>query len=207
MRCRGKRLIECLLIIVTILSVPAAAQISHIDVRPMSSNILMPQSRRIAFAPDHRGCVEITDVSALVDILENTATTTIEIRLHNTTNRRQEAELIFPVPDGAVVRGFAYDGPGRMITAEVLPKEEAKRIYEGLVAKIRDPALVEFIGYNLIRSSVFPVEARSSQKVRLTYEHLLEVDGNRIDYFSAAHRIAGIQRPMSRRLRYYRRSR
>jgi len=118
----------------------------------------------------------------LVDILESMATTTIEIQLQNSSNRRQEAELIFPVPDGAVVRGFAYDGPGRMITAEVLPRDEAKRIYERLVAKIRDPALVEFIGYNLIRSSVFPIEAGGRQKVRLTYEHLLEVDGNRVDY-------------------------
>ncbi len=38
------------------------------------------------------------------------------------------------------------------------------------------------MGYNLIRSSVFPVEPRGKQKVRLTYEHLLEVDGNRVDY-------------------------
>src|SRR4030065_642769 len=69
-----------------------------------------------------------------------------------------------------------------MITAQVLAKEEARRIYQQLVSKIRDPALVEFIGYNLIRSSVFPVEAQGKQKVRLTYEHLLEVDGSRVDY-------------------------
>ena len=87
-----------------------------------------------------------------------------------------------PVPDGAVVRGFAYDGPHGPISAEVLPRDEAKRIYEQLVRRIRDPALVEFIGYNLIRSSVFPVEPRGKQRVRLTYEHLLEVDGNRVDY-------------------------
>jgi Ca-activated chloride channel family protein len=157
-------------------------QVSHIRIRPLASNIIIPQSRARAFDPERRGAVEITDVSVLIDILESTATTTIEIRLHNKTNRRQEAELIVPVPDGAVVRGFAYDGPGGMITAKVLPKDEARRIYERLVAKIRDPALVEFVGYNLIRSSVFPVEANGKQKVRLTYEHLLEVDGNRIDY-------------------------
>src|SRR4030065_992287 len=69
-----------------------------------------------------------------------------------------------------------------MITAQVLAKEEARRIYQQLLSKIRDPALVEFIGYNLIRSSVFPVEAQCKQKIRLTYEHLLEVDGNRVDY-------------------------
>ena len=180
---QGKRLVGCFVIVVSVLAFQAQAQISHIEVSPFSSNIMIPQSRARAFAPDRGGSVEITDISALVDIMENTATTTIEIRLHNTSNRRQEAELIFPVPDGAVVRGFAYDGPGGMITAKVLPKDEARRIYDSLVAKIRDPALAEFIGYNLIRSSVFPVEANGNQKVRLTYEHLLEVDGNRVDYF------------------------
>ncbi|MHC4629506.1 MAG: VIT domain-containing protein, partial [Planctomycetota bacterium] len=144
--------------------------------------IIVPQSRARAFAPERPGAVEITGISVLIDVLESTATTSIEIRLQNTSNRRQEAELIVPVPDGAVVRGFAYDGPDGEITAKVLPKDEARRIYQQLVSKIRDPALVEFIGYNLVRSSVFPVEARGKQKVRLTYEHLLEVDGNRVDY-------------------------
>jgi Ca-activated chloride channel family protein len=158
------------------------AQLHHIGVRPPASNVIMPQSRARAFAPERRGAIEITEIGVLIDILEGTATTTIEIRLHNTSGRREEAELIVPVPDGAVVRGFAYDGPGGEITAEVLSKDEARRIYQQLVAKIRDPALVEFVGYNLIRSSVFPIEARGKQKIRLTYEHLLDVDGNRVDY-------------------------
>ncbi len=162
--------------------VPAAGQISHVTVRPWASNVIMPQSRAIAFAPDRRAAIRLTDVEVKVDIIESTATTTIEIRLENTTSQRQEAELVLPVPDGAVVRGFAYDGPHGPISAEVLPRDEAKRIYEQLVRRIRDPALVEFIGYNLIRSSVFPVEPRGKQRVRLTYEHLLEVDGNRVDY-------------------------
>jgi len=178
-----KHVIGYLLAVVVLVCGQATAQLHHIKVRPLASNILMPQSRRNSFAPQHQGKIEITKVSVLVDILETTAITTIEIEMRNTSRRRQEAELIMPVPDGAVVRGFAYDGPGGEITAKVLPKEQAKRIYQQLVSKIRDPALVEFIGYNLIRSSVFPVEPRGSQKIRLTYEHLLEVDGNRVDYF------------------------
>ncbi|MHC4482936.1 MAG: VIT domain-containing protein, partial [Planctomycetota bacterium] len=177
-----KKLVGCLVMAMTVFTGPVLAQLSHVSVRPLASNVIVPQSRARAFAPERRGAIEITKISALVDILESTATTTIEIRLHNTGNRREEAELIVPVPDGAVVRGFAYDGPGGEITAQVLPKDEAKRIYQQLVSKIRDPALVEFVGYNLIRSSVFPVEARGKQKIRLTYEHLLEVDGNRVDY-------------------------
>ena len=158
------------------------AQMRHIGIESSFSNVLIPQSRAWAFAPRHERAVEITKVDVLIDIVEVTATTTIEIHLANRTPQRQEAELILPVPDGAVVRGFAYDGPSGQITAQVLPRDEAKRIYESLVSRIRDPALVEFVGYNLIRSSVFPVEANGKQKVRLTYEHLLDVDGPRVDY-------------------------
>jgi Ca-activated chloride channel family protein len=160
----------------------SSAQVTHLSIRPPASNVLVPQSRAWAFAPDRQGGVRIVRVNVLIDIVETTATTTIEMDLENETSQRQEAEVIFPVPDGAVVRGFAYDGPSGQVRAQVLPREEARRIYESLVSRIRDPALVEFIGYNLIRSSVFPVEARGKQKVRLTYEHLLDMDGARVDY-------------------------
>jgi Ca-activated chloride channel family protein len=170
------------ILVLTVLASTAFGQLHHIGVRDTTDNVIIPQSRRTAFAPRHQNAIEVTKVNMLVDILHSTAITTVEIELHNNTYQRQEAELIFPVPNGAVAKGFAYDGPGGEITAEVLAKEQARRIYEQLVAKIRDPALVEFIGYNLIRSSVFPIEAGKTQKVRLTYEHLLEVNGNRIDY-------------------------
>jgi len=159
------------------------AQISHVEIRPLASNIIVPQSRDRAFCIERRERpVQITEVIGLVDIVDQVAVTTIEIRLKNPSRRRQEAELIMPVPEGAVIRGFTFQGAGKEPSAQVLPKEEAKKIYERLVAKIKDPALLEFAGYNLVRSSVFPVEANGTQKVRLTYEHILPIDGNRMDY-------------------------
>jgi len=81
------------------------------------------------------------------------------------------------VPDGAAVRGFDFSGPGKEPSAELLPKDKAEATYKSIVAKMKDPALLEFAGYNLIRSSVFPVDAHGEQKIRLTYEHLLPADG------------------------------
>ena len=146
-------------------------------------HVVIPQSRMYAYTTDQQGAVKIVRVEAAIDIVETVATTTLEIHLKNTTNGRREAELLLPVADDAVVSSFAYDGPSGEITAEVLPKEEAERIYNQLVAQIRDPALAEFVGYNLIKTSVFPIEAQAEQKVRLTYEHLLETDGSRVDYY------------------------
>jgi len=161
---------------------PGAAQPAHLSVRPLPAHVIIPSSRPHGLNLAREKAIKVTGVDVLIDILESTATTTIEVRLENQTNRRQEAEVILPVPAGAVVKGFAYDGLHGPITAKVLAQDEARRIYEKLVAKLRDPALVEFIGLNLIRSNVFPVEPHGKQKIRLTYEHLLEINGNRIDY-------------------------
>jgi Ca-activated chloride channel homolog len=181
---RNRMLSQCVIgMLVVIWSGTALAQISHVEVRPLASNIIVPQSRDRAFCIVRREQpVQVTEVIGLVDIVDQVAVTTIEIRLKNPSRRRQEAELIMPVPEGAVIRGFTFQGAGKEPSAQVLPKEEAKRIYDQLVAKIKDPALLEFAGYNLVRSSVFPVEANGTQKVRLTYEHILPIDGNRIDY-------------------------
>ncbi len=160
-----------------------------IPFRPFAANVIVPQSRSFWIPREAapatqpaRVAVAITQVAAGVVILEQAATTTLDISLRNTTASRQEAELVVPVPDGAVVRGFSFQGAAKEPTAELLPKEQARRLYNSIVAKVRDPALLEFTGYNLIRSSVFPVEAGGTQKVRLTYEHLLPTDGDRVDY-------------------------
>jgi len=158
----------------------AEAQVRSYIGPPRAANVIVPQSR--AFSVHQAGGIEITGVEAGVVILEQVATTTMDIEMENRSGRRQEAELLVPVPDGAVVKKFSFQGEASEPTAQILFKNEAKKTYEAIVMKIRDPALLEFAGYNLIRTSVFPIEARGRQKVRLTCEHLLQADGNRVDY-------------------------
>ncbi|MBL7223589.1 MAG: hypothetical protein ISS72_07040, partial [Candidatus Brocadiae bacterium] len=173
----------CVLVVALAAAADGGAVVHHHHFygRALASNIIVPQAR--AYSSVRREApVEITAVKAGVVILEQAATTTMDIDLKNPGSTRQEAELIVPVPDGAVVRGFTFQGAAKEAVAQVLPKAEARKTYDAIVAKVRDPALLEFIGYNLVRSSVFPVPARGTQRVRLTYEHLLSADGSRIDY-------------------------
>lgn len=163
----------------------ASAQGQFIEVavsHGRSAHWIMPQARMVRGPVQPAGSVQVTEVSVGVEILEQVATTTLDISLANPTAARLEAQIAVPVPEGAVLRGFTFQGAGSEPTAEVLAKDQARRTYDEIVARTRDPALLEFIGCNLIRSSVFPVEARGSQKVRLTYEHLLVRDGDRVDY-------------------------
>ncbi|MBI3099508.1 MAG: VWA domain-containing protein [Planctomycetes bacterium] len=156
-------------------SVPAEAY------RSSASHVVIPQVRSYPLQERPAG-VTLESVRAGISILDRTASTTLEIVVRNPGGRPEEAELLLPVPEGAVVSAFAFEGPAREPTARILPSAEARRTYDGIVAKTRDPALLEFAGYNLIRSSVFPVPSGGTQRVRITYDHLLPGDNSRIDY-------------------------
>jgi len=158
---------------------PAALAQSNSIVRPLPPNVVVPQWHA---STTPAASVQTTGVEVGVVIVDQVATTTMDISLRNSSGQRQEAELIVPVPDGAVVRGFSFHGSGAASSAVTMTKAEAQRVYGALVAKARDPALLEFAGYNLIRSTVFPVEPGGAHKVRLTYEQVLAVDGCRVDY-------------------------
>ncbi|MCK5944421.1 MAG: VWA domain-containing protein, partial [Planctomycetes bacterium] len=126
--------------------------------------------------------VVVKAARADVRIRDRAATTTLEFELHNPARVQQEAALLLPVPDGAAVSNFTFEGPAAEPTAKILPRDEARELYNRITSRLKDPALLEFSGYCCLRSSVFPVPAGGRQKIRLTYDHVLEVDGDRVDY-------------------------
>jgi Ca-activated chloride channel family protein len=160
---------------------PPAAPMTAAGFHTTASNLIIPQARVYALQAQAQ-TIQISEVAADIRIVQQVATTTLDIGLTNPSGQQQEAEMLIPVPDGAVLRGFTFAGSSKEPTAKLLPKAEAQTIYRSIVSKLRDPALLEFAGFNLVRSSVFPVAARGTQRVRLIYEHILKADGNRVDY-------------------------
>ena len=163
--------------------VPPAAPVPVPDSQPMLAPIvIVPQARR-HWVPAPQRAVQLDTVNVKVAIDGQIAVTTLELALKNTASFVQRAELVIPVPEGVTVRSMEYDGAGAEPFAKLLPKDEARRIYNSIVASMRDPALLEFAGYNLIRTSVFPIPAGGTQKLKIVYEQLATVDSNRLDYW------------------------
>ncbi|MEO1008554.1 MAG: VIT and VWA domain-containing protein [Planctomycetota bacterium] len=154
---------------------PAAAQLAR-DV-----HVVVPQARRV-IAPDRQAHIELRSVQVEATARESAATTTIRMTLFNHGRRQQEAQVLLPVPSNAAVRGFHLETLGEDGIATLLPADEARRIYHGIVQSMKDPALLEFAGTGVLRSSVFPVPPGGEQVVSLTYEEVLPADGDRLDY-------------------------
>ena len=124
----------------------------------------------------------VTAVEATVEIADQMAVTTLVITVKNNAPRPAEAEMILPVPTEAVFKSFTYDGAQPGSTARLLPLAEARQLYDSIVARSKDPALLEFVGTGALKSSVFPVTAGGTQHVKVTWEQLLKADGSRLDY-------------------------
>ena len=90
----------------------------------------------------------------------------------NTGSRQMEVSFIFPVPyDGAIDR-MTFMVDGKEYDAKLLDAKEARKAYEEYVRRCQDPALLEWVGWGMFKTSVFPVppgaERRVSQALRLT---------------------------------------
>lgn len=173
-----QRFLVGLLALAMCLATPFAGVAQQADGGP--HNVIIPQRRVILPRPD--AAIRLDSVGVEADIREQVATTTVTVVVSNPAPRPQEAQLLLPVPDGASVRQFRLEGLPDEGVARLLPRDEARRIYNDIVRRALDPGLVEFVGYNLIRTSVFPVPANGTQRLHLTYEQVLPADGERIDY-------------------------
>ena len=66
---------------------------------------------------------------------------------------------------------------GKLIRGELLEKDRARSIYEGIVRQSKDPGLLEHVGANLFRVRVFPILPNAQQKIEMTYVERVTYDG------------------------------
>jgi Ca-activated chloride channel family protein len=163
----------------TLVTPPSAGPVTSSRAWAPPPRVVVPQIGRVAGSAS---ALDLTGIRSRIEIRDAVAETTMELSLFNRSGANQEAVLLIPVPPGATVTGFTFEGAASEPTAKVLTREEARHEYDAIVARERDPALLEWAGWNLVRSSVFPVPPSGTQRVRVIWEELLVPIGDRIDY-------------------------
>jgi Ca-activated chloride channel family protein len=136
-----------------------------------------PSIRHYPFAP-----LELVFHKAEVGIKDQVASVTIEQEFYNSNPQQLEGTFLFPVPRGAQIKKFTMEIGGKQVEAEMLSADKARQIYEDIVRKMRDPALMEYAGRDLIRVRIFPIEAHSRKRIALSYTQLLRADGGLVEF-------------------------
>lgn len=115
-------------------------------------------------------------------ISSQVATTHVEQVFRNNTQFTLEGTYFFPIPETASIVEFAlWEGDKRLV-GEVRTREEARRIYDEIVRRQRDPGLLEYAGKDLFQASIFPIPPNSDKKLEITYTQVARAEGGTVSY-------------------------
>lgn len=117
-----------------------------------------------------------------VEIRDQLAKTHIDEVFVNTYPRDIEGTFLFPLPEGAAISEFAMFIGEERVEGRILDSREARTIYEDIVRRLRDPALLEYIGQNAFQARVFPIPARGEKRIQLTYSEVLKGESGLVRY-------------------------
>lgn len=126
--------------------------------------------------------LETTFTKADVRINDQLATTVIEQEFYNPNPRQLEGTFLFPVPKGAQINKFTMEINGKPVEAELLAADKARGIYEDIVRRLKDPALLEYAGRDLFKVRIFPIEANGRKHITLSYSQLLKADSGLVSF-------------------------
>ena len=95
----------------------------------------------------------------------------------NPLSRMVEGDYSYQLPPGATVDDLGLWVNGERRPARMLERQQAREIYQGIVRKKRDPALVERSASGLYRVRIFPVLPGQRTRIELRYSQLAEARG------------------------------
>ena len=110
------------------------------------------------------------------------ATTKIDQVFANPNSFQLEGTYLFPLPDDVAVSDFVLYINGKPVKAELLSKDKARNIYEGIVRSMQDPALLEYIGTRAFQARVFPIPPNGERRIQLEYSQVIGVDSGLAKY-------------------------
>ncbi|MCA9060678.1 MAG: hypothetical protein KDA85_19335, partial [Planctomycetaceae bacterium] len=117
-----------------------------------------------------------------IEIRNQIVRTVIEESFVNNTAARLEGQFHFPLPHDASISGFGMWVGGQLIEADVVERQRAREIYETILRENRDPGLLEWEGGNIFKARVFPIEAHSEKRIRITYTQTLPLQHGAMRY-------------------------
>ena len=116
-----------------------------------------------------------------IQVRDQVASVSIDQAFVNTGGGMIEVEYLFPVPPGAAVDSMTLMVNGKEYAARLLKAEEARKIYESIVRRKKDPALLEYAGFGLYRTKAFPLEPGKPCKVLVTYKNVCKKDRDLVE--------------------------
>ncbi len=90
----------------------------------------------------------------------------------NTGSRQMEVSFVFPLPYDGAVDSMTLMVDGKEYAAQLLNAQQARSVYEGYIRRNQDPALLEWMGTGMFKTSVFPIPPGAKRTVTIQYSQI-----------------------------------
>jgi Ca-activated chloride channel family protein len=117
--------------------------------------------------------VELTAVKATIKIGEDVARVKLEQSFQNKSRHTLEGDYLYSLPGIAQINEFYLYINGKKTKGELLDNKKARIIYEDIVRRMKDPALLEYTDYGLFKARIFPITAGETRKIELSYDQVV----------------------------------
>jgi len=131
--------------------------------RPLPPPVLMVVRNQVSRP------LQTTKVDIKATIVGHLAETSMTMTFYNPNKTAMAGDLYFPLPQGATVSGYALDIQGRMIDGVVVGKDKGRQVFEKEVRRRVDPGLVEWTKGQNFKTRVFPIPAKGTRTIRVSY--------------------------------------
>lgn len=174
-----------LALLIVLIPIPAWAQGVLVVVDPNEAvrlpRPIWPPDRPVV-RPELPASYKIKELDVQARLVDQVAQVQVSQTFMNTGSRQLEVSFIFPLPYDGAIEQMTLLVDGKEHPARLLKAEEARKLYEEIVRKNRDPALLEWIGTGMFKTSVFPVPAGQSRTVSLRYAQLCRTRDGLTDF-------------------------
>ena len=128
--------------------------------------------------------VERTASNVRVTLQDRVLHYEVDERFVNRGGGIAEADYVFPLPNDAAFQDLKLSIDGELVAGETMSADKARGIYEEIVRRQRDPALVEWMGQGMLRARIFPIRPGEEKRVVVRFDAIAKREGDalRVDY-------------------------
>lgn len=172
-----RRLLLFFILLVNISFCVNAQKISEIDQSPNTPRISVTNLQKTETP------VAISDITIDVKVVGSLAVTTVDMLVSNPNNRILEGQLEFPLGEGQTVSRLALDINGKLREGVTIEKAKGQAVFESVVRRNVDPALLEKTVGNNFKLRLYPLPANGTRRVVISYEQELIKKENAYRFF------------------------
>ncbi|MBS1119152.1 MAG: hypothetical protein H6Q90_1380 [Deltaproteobacteria bacterium] len=140
-------------------------------VRPLRNGTLFAREPNNPWVPESPLPIAKLGVDIVVE--DQVARVAIDQTFHNPNPRVMEGMYRFAIPPDASLQRLAMYINGTLTESAVVERMQARRIYEDVVYRRLDPALLEWAGTGRLALKVYPLPAEQDKRLVLAYTQSL----------------------------------